>query len=246
VPGSPIGRNPPPGSGPGAAARRPGLALGALLALALALCSTLSPGSLRALDRPNVLLFDATLNAARDFAVAAARERGWDVVDVSPDGATFEQTLDRDEEGRLIEAIRVHAQLAEENAGVRVYLQAERIESPNGVRDWTTDETAEFGDHLAKALDSLRAKWDRHLGRATSSAGDRTQVRDASQGAAPSAIGTWTYYAEGYARSLGCELEDSGASLAAAAGDWEHYRVPCRDGRVLRVRCRFGDCAGGK
>ncbi|MBS1203089.1 MAG: hypothetical protein H6R22_1598 [Chromatiaceae bacterium] len=109
-----------------------------------------------------------------------------------------------------------------------------------------------FGATLdqVNALTSLRASWDAAAPARAPNAGyvpDRGvapgQVQS-PRSSVPPRVGTWAYYAEGYARSRGCALTDSGAELEAAGPDWERHRVSCRDGRQIRVYCRYGDCTG--
>jgi hypothetical protein len=204
--------------------------------------------------RPNLLLDGAALGAAREFAVAAAKERGWTLVATTPAGAVFEQALEGSEDGELVlESIRVHADLVPESAGVRIYLSAEQLRSPGTDAEWMTEVTDRYADNLKAALDSLRAKWDRRPAGAGSPTGagraapgsPKASPQSSPQSPDPGGrIGTWAYYAERWAESQGCTLADSGAALAAAGEDSEHYLVPCADGSERRVRCLHGDCTG--
>lgn len=195
--------------------------------------------------RPSALLFDATLSDARDFTVNAAEARGWVVHSVTPTHATFEQILDANERrGTLVvqRLLRVSAEFVEESAGARVYLQATEIEWPDTEQRWSSDVTARYADNLANALSSLQGKWD--AGR-TPPKGAADREETAAVTGAPAITGTWSYYAEHYAQGCGCDLGEQGARLIEVGQDWEHYRVSCRDGTQLHIRCRYGDCTTG-
>jgi len=221
------------------------------LAHRLALASLLLTliGGVRPLQaEPNALLFGATLDAARTLALDSAVLKGWDVVDVDATGATFEQVLEEDEWGEApLLLIRVHADFVEEASGVRVLLRAQEVELPFTPDEWVYDVTTELGDNLDHALSKLRARWD--SGRAGSTRIDSGQAgpaptdgADADTDNGGGAVGTWAYYAERYAESRGCRLNDRGAVLEAAGQDWEQHRIRCLDGSVMHVQCRNGDC----
>lgn len=215
--------------------------------------------SAQAVQAPSVLLFGATLSAARDFTVALARDRSWRVLDIGPAGATFEQTLEAtgfDDGATQSRAIRVYAVFAEESNGVRISLHAEEWEALGTGQDWMTDVTADYAQNLSRALSSLRSKWD---ARATIPAvgpeyAPSGGVPDRTGTVAPPRpdpnptpsdyrpLGTWAYQAEAYAGDQGCELGDTGAVLEQAGPDWEQHRIDCRDGRAIRARCSYGDC----
>lgn len=204
--------------------------------------------SAQAVQAPTVLLFGATLTAARDFAVAVARDRGWRVLEVGPAGATFEQTLeeaDSDFEPVPARAIRVYAAFAEEADGVRVSLRAEEWDAIGTGDDWMADVTEAYAENLARALSSLRSKWDSRALRSPQDA-SHTRARgvpdDFGTASDYRPVGTWAYYAEAYAQDQGCDLADTGAVLEQAGRDWEQHRIDCRGGWAMRVRCSHGDC----
>ena len=230
-------------------ARRP---MGALPLLLIVL-------NAQSVQAPSVLLFGASLTAARDFAVAVAQDRGWRVLEVGPAGATFEQTLegtDADSGPTSTKAIRVYASFGEEPNGVRVSLHAEEWDALGTGDEWMTDVTGAYGENLSHALSSLRSKWDvRAFGLpANGPKGDGGRVPDLIGTAVPAQpapnptasdyrpVGTWAYYAEAYAQDQGCELGDTGAVLEQAGPDWEQHRVDCRNKGAIRVRCTHGDC----
>lgn len=213
----------------------------------LALCAALSAAA----QQPSVLLYGATLDAGRQFAVDSALVRGWRVLSVGAESAVFEQTLEEAEDEQSespSRVIRVFAWFAPESAGLRVYLRAEEIENPDTDEEWASDVTGAYTDNLIHALSSLRASWDRASpGQALRPESPTAQPRSpdparASIRTSSARLGTWAYYAERYAQSRGCELADSGAELEAAGQEWEQHLVSCQDGRKLRVHCRYGDC----
>jgi hypothetical protein len=203
---------------------------------------------------PTVLLYGADPRQARDLAIGSALERGWRLASVTLDGVTFEQTLEgpEAEDGSgPVRIIRVSARFNLEGGGVRVQLSAQEVEQPGRPEEWTADVTDRYGLNLANALSSLRARWDARI---PSQSPSPTPWSDAAapsplpsppatgRGESLGAVGTWAYYAEDYAQSRGCVLTDAGARLESAGSDWERHRVPCQDGRLLHVYCRFGDC----
>lgn len=207
---------------------------------------------------PTVLLYGADLRQARDLAIDSALERGWRLVSTAANGVTFEQTLEESEaeEGSgPVRVIRVSARFSPEVGGVRVQLSAQEVEHPGRAEEVSADVTDRYGLNLANALSSLRVRWDARIpsqipreppGQPPWSSATTprplTTPPAAGRAEAPGAVGTWAYYAEDYARSRGCVLTDAGARLESAGSDWERHRVPCEDGRLLRVYCRFGDC----
>jgi len=227
--------------------RRPAHRL-ALVCVLLALVAGIRP--VRA--EPNVLLFDATVDAARTLAVDSALRKGWDLVDLDAEHVTFEQVLEDDESGEApLLLIRIHADFVEEASGTRVLLRAEEVELPDSPDEWVYDVTTELGDNLDHALSKLRARWDR--GRAGADAADAEHTHrpplpagevDGDSGEAT--VGTWAYYAERYAESRGCNLGDQGAVLEGSGRGWEDHRIRCLDGSVMHVRCRDGDCTGAQ
>jgi hypothetical protein len=216
-----------------------------------AACLVLANSLALALQEPSVLLFGATLDQARDLAVSSATHKGWRLLSVTPAAAVFEQTLDgsRGEDDRGPErVIRVFARFDEESDGVRVLLRAEEVEQPGSADEWMAEVTARYADNLTNALTSLRASWDAaarapNTGYVPERGVVPGQVQSPRSSGQPR-VGTWAYYAEDYALSRGCDLTDSGAELEAAGPDWERHRVSCRDGRQIRVYCRYGDCTG--
>lgn len=199
---------------------------------------------------PTVLLYGADLGQARDFAISAALERGWRLVSVTGEGVTFEQSLEEPEAedgSGPVRVIRVLVRINPEGGGARVQLSAQEVEYPGRAEEWSADVTDRYGLNLANALSSLRSRWDARV----PSQIPRTDVAPRSslptlplpdRGESLGVVGTWAYYAEGYAQSRGCVLTDTGARLESAGADWERHRVPCKDGRLLHVFCRFGDC----
>lgn len=200
---------------------------------------------------PNVLLFGATLSSARALAMESALQRGWTLVADDSAAITFEQVLEEDAWGETpTRVIRVHTRFAEESGGVRVVLSADELESPGTGEQWIYDVTDRYAENLGNALSSLRAKWDTaHPGGSQGTGPVRHRpaplqppgphnATTTSQGR----VGTWAYYAERYAQSRGCELNEQGAVLEAAGESWEHHRVGCLDGSEMRIRCRYGDC----
>lgn len=59
-------------------------------------------------------------------------------------------------------------------------------------------------------------------------------------------IGLWAYYAERYAQSHGCQLDDRGAVLAQALQADEIHRVYCVDRAPVMVRCNQLDCRAAR
>jgi hypothetical protein len=193
---------------------------------------------------PSALLFDATLDEARTFAVDSAYARGWSVPRVGQDTAELEYLLeDGETEDALVlrTLIRISALFSEEAAGTRVTLRALEIETSE-TGEWMSDVTERYAGNLDNALASLVSKWDRHRG-SHSIAGQRTsqvgEVRTTAE-----SVGVWAYYAERYAESRGCELTDAGALLDTSGTEWERHQVDCRDGRSFRIHCEHGDCSG--
>lgn len=205
-------------------------------------------------ENPGVLLIGATTKQASDLAASSATQKGWRLLWVTPEEAAFEQTLSPsgdDDAGAPLRLIRVFARFEQESAGARVLLRAEEVEAPDGGPERGTDATEGYRDNLEHALSSLRTRWE--TGSAASGADETGRRTDqdlarepvtTSHLQAPSEVGTWAYYAEGYAQSRGCMITDSGALLEAAGPDWERHLVGCRDGRRLRVFCSHGDCTG--
>lgn len=209
------------------------------------------------LAEPSVLLFNATLEEARDFTVESASARGWSVPSIGQNGAEFEQDLDDEEDDDAVATdnaedvtdvgfvarrrIRIAAQFSEEAAGIRVLLRAHELESSQ-TGEWTTDVTDRYAENLNNALTSLRRKWDQYRDPlANGSQQDAAlTAQDGSQDAV--SIGIWAYYAERYAQSRGCELTSRGALIESSGPHGEQHRVDCRDGRSLRVLCDQGDC----
>lgn len=215
---------------------------GAVLAVLL----LASPIVVSATQRPNMLLLGATLEDARDFAVDSARSRGWSVLSVTADTATFEQTLEEtetDEAVLVLRLVRIVAELAEEFDGVRVYLRADEVESLDTGEEWLTDVTGRYERNLMNALSSLRVKWDDR--RATLPRRPREITAPVTSATAPpdaGDAGARAYHAELYAQGLGCELSDTGTTLESTGPDWQRYRVFCRSGAQVRVECRYGEC----
>lgn len=198
---------------------------------------------------PQVLLFGATLEDARGFAVENASSRGWNILSVSSNTAVFEQSLDEDgsEAPENHHLLRIYADFAEESSGVRVSLRAEEVEQADTAEETMTDVTGRYGDNLSNALSSLRGKWDarRESPGATAGAQRPVAMGKLSAGTDPPngrRIGVWAYNAERYAESRGCVLTDRPTQLAASGPDWEQHLVACRNGSSLRVECRHGDC----
>ncbi|WP_296811820.1 hypothetical protein [Thiocapsa sp.] len=199
---------------------------------------------------PGVLLFGATPEQARDFAIESAYRRGWNVPEVGARTAGFEQVLEESDPDDPLGArnvIHISASFVEETAGTRVLLRAREVRKSATGEEWSTDVTERYAENLGNALSSLRRKWDEH--REAAGVGARGPDRsrapisdppDRRAGSEP--VGTWAYYAERYAESRGCALTDAGSVLEASGPEWEQHRVTCRDGRSLRVYCRLGDC----
>lgn len=198
-----------------------------------------------AAERPSTFLFRATLDTARDFAVDSASARGWSILSVTADTATFEQAIaesDNDDAAVAARTVRIVAELTEESGGIRVYLRADEVELRDTGEEWMTDVTDRYAENLTHSLTSLRMKWDtRSALRAPRLRESAPATADVQSPASP-AVGTWAYYAERYAQSRGCELADIGAVLESAGPEWERHRVYCRDGRQMRVECRDGEC----
>ncbi|MFD2110260.1 hypothetical protein [Thiorhodococcus fuscus] len=196
---------------------------------------------------PGVLLFGADLGEARNFTVESATSRGWSVRAVAPTQAVFEQTLVGEEHQGVLtieKMLRIFAAFREESAGVRVELHAQEIDWPETEEERMTDVTDRYRANLGHALDSLRANWDARR--------DGTGTRPAERGETPGRItpiaptsgasGTWSYAAERYAISRGCELTDRPTQLLASGPDWERHRVFCIGGTQVSVDCHYGDC----
>jgi hypothetical protein len=222
----------------------------AMLGIALIALGATCIGHAAAASAPGVLLFGATPDAARDFAVASAQARGWSITGVGPTKAEFEQVLDEgdpDDTFAVRRLIRISARFAEETGGTRVLLHAREVLASATGDEWTTDVTERYAENLENALTSLRSKWDGRraadpIGAQTYAAPATTPEEESGSRAHAEPVGTWAYYAERYAESRGCELTDAETVLEATGAEWEQHRVTCRDGRVLRVHCRRGDC----
>ena len=200
----------------------------------------------RAGQAPQVLLFGATLDEARGFAVETASSRGWNILSVTSNTAVFEQSLDEaEEDSENRHLLRIYADFAEESSGVRVSLRAEEVERPDTPDEAMTDVTGRYGDNLANSLSSLRSKWDARRESPGASPqppvamGKLSTSTDQTSG---QPVGSWAYTAERYAASHGCELTDRPTQVAASGPGWEQHLVPCRNGTSLRVECRHGDC----
>jgi hypothetical protein len=196
----------------------------------------------------SVLLFGASLDEARDFAVESAYARGWSIPEIGAAAVEFEQTLDEgDPEAPLMPRvlIRISAHFTEEATGTRVLLRAREVETAATGETWTADVTLRYAENLNNALSSLRNKWDARRER-DSIGGMPTAADHLDLPAGAASVGTWAYYAERYAESRGCELTSSGAILEASGPEWERHRIDCRDGRSMRVQCRHGDCASDR
>ncbi|WP_232424252.1 hypothetical protein [Imhoffiella purpurea] len=205
-----------------------------------------------ALSPPDMLLFDASLGEARSFTVESAADRGWTIRSVAPTQAIFEQTLVGSEDQGILtieQLLRIFAEFREESTGVRVYLRAQEVDWPETDEERMTDVTDRYRDNLMRALASLRAKWDaqREGDGIAPPAGTRDPGRVVS--AAPlrsGASGVWSYAAEHYAISRGCELTDRPTQLMASGPDWERHGVFCADGTQVGVECRHGDCTSSR
>jgi hypothetical protein len=205
---------------------------------------------LAAASVPGVLLYGATPEQARDFAIESAYRRGWSVPAVGATTAGFEQVLeesDPDDPLALRHVIHISASFVEETAGTRVLLSAREVWISATGEEWSTDVTERYAENLGNALSSLRRKWDedREAAGVSEREPDRTRapLRESPDSRAKSKpVGTWAYYAERYAESRGCMLTDTETLLEASGPEWEQHRVTCRDGRSLRVHCRLGDC----
>ncbi|MFB1489388.1 MULTISPECIES: hypothetical protein [unclassified Thiocapsa] len=201
---------------------------------------------------PGVLLYGATPEQARDFAIDSAYRRGWNVPVVGETTVEIEQILeesDPDDPLAPRRLIRISAVFVPEGAGTRVLLRAREVQTSATGEEWSTDVTERYAENLGNALSSLRSKWDGH--RDTGSPRTREPARpaasidesaDGATEADAGPVGTWTYYAERYAESRGCVLTDAKTHLEASGPEWEQHRVNCRDGRAMHVHCRQGDC----
>lgn len=204
---------------------------------------------------PSVLLFGATPDEARDFAVQSASARGWSVPSIGEDSIEFEQILavdDLDDPDATRVLIRISASILAESAGTRVVLHAREVES-SAEGEWETDVTDRYERNLGNALQSLLGQWDRHRGGGSDPVPDSWRAlaytpehRDAALGGDPRPPGSWAYYAERYAQGRGCDLADVGSSIEASGPEWERHRVPCRDGQVFTVDCLNGDCTSSR
>ena len=201
---------------------------------------------------PGTLLYGATPEQARDFAIASAYRRGWSVPVVGETTVEIEQILEESDPDAPLaprRLIRISAVFVAEDSGTRVLLRAREVQTSATGEEWSTDVTERYAENLGNALSSLRSKWDEHHDtgqpRTRKSArgpttGDESIDRAAETGAGP--VGTWAYYAERYAESRGCVLTDAETLLEASGPNWEWHRVKCRNGRSLRVHCHLGDC----
>lgn len=201
---------------------------------------------------PGILLYGATPDEAKDFAIASAYGRGWGVPVVGETTVEIEQILeesDPDDPLASRRLIRISAVFVAEDSGTRVLLRAREVQTSTNGEEWSTDVTERYAENLGNALSSLRSKWDGHRDTGQSktreparppATGGESADRAAETGAGP--VGTWAYYAERYAESRGCVLTDAETILEASGPDWERHRVKCRDGRSLHVHCHLGDC----
>ncbi len=60
----------------------------------------------------------------------------------------------------------------------------------------------------------------------------------------PPAPGVWSYYAEQFARTRGCEISGQGARLEERQPEYEIHRIDCENGMTVRVKCNAGTCLG--
>ena len=56
--------------------------------------------------------------------------------------------------------------------------------------------------------------------------------------------GVWSYYAEQFARTRGCEISGKGARLEERQPEYEIHRIECENGMTVRVKCNAGTCLG--
>jgi hypothetical protein len=56
--------------------------------------------------------------------------------------------------------------------------------------------------------------------------------------------GVWSYYAEQFARTRGCEISGRGAQLEERQPEYEIHRIDCENGTTVRVKCNAGTCLG--
>jgi hypothetical protein len=56
--------------------------------------------------------------------------------------------------------------------------------------------------------------------------------------------GVWSYYAEQFARTQGCEIPGRGAQLEERQPEYEIHRIDCENGMTVRVKCNAGTCLG--
>lgn len=201
---------------------------------------------------PGVLLYGATPERARDFAIASAYRRGWTIPAVGETTVEIEQILeesDPDDPRAPRRLIRISAVFVPEDPGTRVLLRAREVQTSATGEEWSTDVTERYAENLGNALSALRSQWEEHrdtgASRTRESARAPVTLDESIDGATQTGVGpvgTWAYYAEHYAESRGCELTDATTRLEASGPEWEQHRVKCRDGRSLQVHCRLGDC----
>lgn len=110
---------------------------------------------LAAASVPGVLLYGATMEQARDFAIETAYRRGWSVPAVSATTAGFEQVLeesDPDDPLASRHLIHISASFVEETAGTRVLLRAREVRVSSTGEEWSTDVTERYAENLGNAF----------------------------------------------------------------------------------------------
>ncbi|MCF7984471.1 MAG: hypothetical protein K9L70_08720 [Thiohalocapsa sp.] len=140
--------------------------LGAALLLAAALAGLPRAGTGEPGERPGVFLGGANGPRAKALALDSALEKGWHVAEAGRGHAVFETILDEPAGRGPPNALppeqtllRIRADFIQTPAGVNAYLYAEERWYRGTSKEWISDITADYRDHLAGALDSLRARW---------------------------------------------------------------------------------------
>lgn len=155
----------------------------------------------------------------------------------------------------------IRTQFDQTETGTLVSASAEEHWWPGTERAWSDVVTRRYSDNLQRALRSLQQRWERFADAAKPSTipapmspaqpGPEPLSTDArvvapmpraepvpiepSSDAAP--VGLWAYYAERYARSLQCELDDRGAILIQTRQSDEIHRVFCVNRSPVMARC---------
>ncbi len=213
------------------------------LGLLLSLCLPIAAFGTEGDGGPAIRLEGAGIDEIRELAVDTALSRGWVVTSTDEGGIQFEQTIATpapDQRGTAYALIRVRAEFAADGEDILVHLRAVQIDGPGTGVERSQDVTERYQDNLMNALRALQGRWEASL-----TVPDRPSpppLPEAGALAGERSLGTWAYYAEQLAVTLGCRLGPEGAELVSAGADVEIHRVPCQGSQSMLIRCHFGEC----